>query len=98
VPEAVLACDVAVAVFEDEDGSFVDFDCTMDRLRGGGGGGGGGGGQGGVREGVVDICFFACREDAVERVQDGAVDELEEDHPRAGVEDLFGGGTVGFIV
>lgn len=89
VAEAVLAGDVAVAVFEDEDGGFVDFDGTVEGL---------GGGGGGVGEGVVDVCFFAGGDDAVEGVQDGAVDELEQDHPRARVEDLLGGGAVGFII
>lgn len=70
----------------------------MEGLGGGGRGCGGCGGLGGLREGVVDICLFACREDAVEGVQDGAVNELEEDHPRARVKDLFGGGAVRFIV
>jgi len=74
--EPAIARDIPVPVLEDKDTCLVDFDGDL-RVRGVGGGG------------VVDVGFFARGDAAVDFVEEAAVDEFEEDHAGAGVEDLF---------
>lgn len=67
---------ITVPIFENEDRCFIDFDCDV--------------GVRGVRGGgVVDIGFFTRTDATVDGVEETAVDEFEEDHAGAGVEDLF---------
>mmetsp|Transcript_22409 Transcript_22409/g.37545 ORF Transcript_22409/g.37545 Transcript_22409/m.37545 type:complete len:253 (-) Transcript_22409:686-1444(-) len=99
----VLSRDVLVTVLEDEDGGLVDLDgkflgqlladvvwvvlavvvvvCDLEEalLR---------------RHGVVDVGLLSGGDAAVDRVEEVAVEQLEEDETGAGIEDEFTRGTI----
>ena len=82
VPESEFSGHVLVPVLEDQDGRLVDLQRAV-ALRAGC---------------IIHVSLLPCADAAVDLRDEPSAQHLEEDHPGAGVEDLFGGGPVCLVL